>query len=69
MMDKLAETARKMVVPGKGILAADESTGSIQKRFESINTRIGNTPSKNRNNGRDVRVKSLSNSFNLLHGE
>ncbi|MFL5258678.1 MAG: class I fructose-bisphosphate aldolase [Hyphomicrobiales bacterium] len=38
MTDKLAETARKMVVPGKGILAADESTGSIQKRFESINT-------------------------------
>jgi fructose-bisphosphate aldolase class I len=37
-MDKLAEIARKMVVPGKGILAADESTGSIQKRFESINT-------------------------------
>jgi len=37
-MDNLAEVARKIVQPGKGILAADESTGSIQKRFESINT-------------------------------
>jgi fructose-bisphosphate aldolase class I len=36
-LDALAETAHKMVTPGKGILAADESTGSIQKRFESIN--------------------------------
>ena len=32
----LAEIAEKMVTPGKGILAADESTGSITKRFESI---------------------------------
>ena len=36
MMEQLAEVAHKMVVPGKGILAADESTGSIQKRFDSI---------------------------------
>ncbi len=33
----LAATARAMVAPGKGILAADESTGTIQKRLESIN--------------------------------
>lgn len=32
----LAETARALVAPGKGILAADESTGTIKKRFESI---------------------------------
>jgi fructose-bisphosphate aldolase class I len=36
MMEQLADTARRMVAPGKGILAADESTGSIQKRFDSI---------------------------------
>ena len=36
-MTNLAEIAEKMVTPGKGILAADESTGSITKRFESIN--------------------------------
>src|SRR5438034_4806246 len=37
MTDKLAKVAEAMVVPGKGILAADESTGSIKKRFDSIN--------------------------------
>ena len=34
---KLEDIAQAMVQPGKGILAADESTGSIQKRFDSIN--------------------------------
>ena len=29
-------TARALVAPGKGILAADESTGTIEKRFKSI---------------------------------
>ena len=33
---KLNETARAIVAPGKGILAADESSGTIQKRFDSI---------------------------------
>ncbi len=32
----LQETARALVAEGKGILAADESTGTIKKRFESI---------------------------------
>ncbi|HEX4895233.1 MAG TPA: class I fructose-bisphosphate aldolase [Solimonas sp.] len=32
----LHDTALAMVAPGKGILAADESTGTIQKRFDSI---------------------------------
>ena len=35
-LDKLEETARALVAPGKGILAADESTGTIKKRFDSI---------------------------------
>jgi fructose-bisphosphate aldolase class I len=30
-------TARAIVAPGKGILAADESTGTIKKRFDTIN--------------------------------
>jgi len=34
--EKLAKTARAMVAPGKGILAADESGGTIKKRFDSI---------------------------------
>jgi fructose-bisphosphate aldolase class I len=32
----LNETARALVAPGKGILAADESSGTIKKRFDSI---------------------------------
>jgi fructose-bisphosphate aldolase class I len=34
--EDLAATARAMVAPGKGILAADESSGTIEKRFKSI---------------------------------
>jgi fructose-bisphosphate aldolase class I len=33
----LVKTARGMVAKGKGILAADESFGTIEKRFKSIN--------------------------------
>jgi fructose-bisphosphate aldolase, class I len=32
----LEATARALVAPGKGILAADESTGTIKKRFDTI---------------------------------
>ncbi|KAL6078435.1 Fructose-bisphosphate aldolase 5, cytosolic [Balamuthia mandrillaris] len=34
---ELIETAKRIATPGKGILAADESTGTIGKRFEPIN--------------------------------
>jgi fructose-bisphosphate aldolase, class I len=33
---ELASTARAIVAPGKGILAADESSGTIKKRFDKI---------------------------------
>ena len=36
MASSLSETARALVAPGKGILAADESSGTIKKRFDSI---------------------------------
>ena len=36
-MSSLNDIARALVVPGKGILAADESSGTIKKRFDSIN--------------------------------
>src|SRR4029078_2230387 len=36
MANDLHETARALVAEGKGILAADESTGTIKKRFDSI---------------------------------
>ncbi len=35
--DELRETIRKICQPGKGILAADESSGTIGKRFADIN--------------------------------
>jgi fructose-bisphosphate aldolase class I len=36
MGQSLEETARALVAAGKGILAADESDGTIKKRFDSI---------------------------------
>jgi fructose-bisphosphate aldolase, class I len=36
-MKDLEEIAKALVAPGKGILAADESSGTIKKRFDSIN--------------------------------
>jgi fructose-bisphosphate aldolase, class I len=35
-LEELERTARALVAPGKGILAADESSGTIKKRFDSI---------------------------------
>lgn len=35
---QLNKTAKELVAPGKGILAADESSGTIKRRFDSINT-------------------------------
>ena len=37
MTTQLERVARAMVAKGRGILAADESTGTIEKRFNSIN--------------------------------
>ncbi|WP_128290960.1 class I fructose-bisphosphate aldolase [Afifella aestuarii] len=36
MTERLEDIANKMVAEGKGILAADESTGTIKKRFDTI---------------------------------
>lgn len=35
-MEELAQIAKQLVASGMGILAADESTGTIKKRFEKI---------------------------------
>ena len=35
-IEQLAETALAMVAPGKGIIAIDESTGTIAKRFAGV---------------------------------
>jgi len=47
--DELKQTAAAIVAPGKGILAADESTGTIGKRFKDIGAE------NNRENRRDYR--------------
>ncbi|MBI3025973.1 MAG: fructose-bisphosphate aldolase class I [Candidatus Tectomicrobia bacterium] len=47
----LEATARQLVAKGKGILAADESTGTIERRFKTIN--IPNTEA-NRQAYRDM---------------
>lgn len=35
-LEELNQTARQLVAPGKGILAADESTGTMTKRLDSV---------------------------------
>src|SRR3989338_778080 len=35
-MDTLRQTAKRMIAPGKGIIAADESSGTCQKRFDAV---------------------------------
>jgi fructose-bisphosphate aldolase class I len=48
-LDELNKVAVAMTAPGKGILAADESTGTIGKRFDAIKTE------NNEDNRRDYR--------------
>jgi fructose-bisphosphate aldolase class I len=38
MSERLEDIAQAMTAEGKGILAADESTGTIKKRFDTIST-------------------------------
>ena len=54
MDESLEDIAIRMVAEGKGILAADESTGTIKKRFDSIN--VPNTE----DNRRDYREMLFS---------
>ncbi|HEY7244292.1 MAG TPA: class I fructose-bisphosphate aldolase [Xanthobacteraceae bacterium] len=45
-LDQLNKTARAMVAPGRGILAADESSGTLTKRFDALG--IVSTPDSRR---------------------
>src|SRR3954453_15193571 len=49
--NELHDTAKALVAQGKGILAADESTGTIKKRFDSIGVE---TSEENRRAYRDL---------------
>src|ERR671924_1857912 len=52
---ELNKVAEAMVAPGRGILAADESTGTIKKRFDAIGTE--NTE-ENRRDYRELMFRS-----------
>src|SRR5215210_3628255 len=56
-MADLNETARALVAPGKGILAADESTGTITKRFDSVGIE---STEKSRRDYRELLITSPS---------
>ena len=51
----LNKVAQAMVAPGKGILAADETSGTIKKRFDAI--RVENTE-KTRRDYREMLFRS-----------
>ena len=50
-INQLAATAQQLVSSGKGILAADESSGTIKRRFDSINVE---STEENRRNYREL---------------
>ena len=52
MTESLEDIAIRMVAEGKGILAADESTGTIKKRFDSIG--LDNRPRTTRRDYREM---------------
>lgn len=65
MSERLEDIAIAMVAEGQGILAADESTGTIQKRFDSIN--VENTED-NRRDYREMLFRSEEAMKNYISG-
>ena len=64
-LTELNRIAEAMVAPGRGILAADESSGTIGKRFDSIKT--GNTED-NRRDYREMLFRSTEAMKNHISG-
>jgi fructose-bisphosphate aldolase class I len=65
MSERLEDIAIKMVAEGKGILAADESTGTIKKRFDSI--KVENTE-ENRRDYRELMFSTDEAMKNYVSG-
>ena len=65
MTMSLEQVAAAMVAPGKGILAADESSGTIKKRFDPIN--VENTEA-NRRDYREMLFRSTEAMKNHVSG-
>ena len=62
-MSELENIAKKMVAKGKGILAADESTGTMTKRLSSVNVE---STSENRLKFRETLFSAESMKENIL---
>ena len=63
--DQLAKVARAMVAEGKGILAADESSGTIKKRFDAIGVE---STADNRRDYREFMFRSMDAMKNHISG-
>jgi fructose-bisphosphate aldolase, class I len=64
-LDELNKVANAIVAPGKGILAADESTGTIKRRFEAIG--VENTED-NRRDYRELLFRSTEAMRDCISG-
>ena len=60
-VDELNKVAQAMVAPGKGILAADESSGTIKKRFDAIGVEL------TEDNRRDYREMLFRSAEGMKH--
>jgi len=65
MTQSLEAVAQAMVAPGKGILAADESSGTIKKRFDAI--KVENTQT-NRRDYREMLFRSTEAMRSYISG-
>lgn len=65
MTAQLEQTAQAMVADGKGILAADESTGTIKKRFDSIGAEC---TEDNRRDYREMLFRTTDAMTNYISG-
>ncbi|MFL5075742.1 MAG: class I fructose-bisphosphate aldolase [Microvirga sp.] len=64
-LDQLNKTADAMVRPGKGILAADESSSTIKKRFDAIGVE---STADNRRDYRELLFRSTDAMRNYISG-
>ena len=60
-MSELSSIALKIISKGKGILAADESTGTMTKRLKSVN--VSSSPE---NKGKDKDINEIDNNEMIL---
>src|SRR2546430_5582564 len=62
---ELNKVAQAMVAPGRGILAADESTGTIKKRFDAIGVE---STADNRRDYREILFRSTEGMSKHISG-